>query len=183
MVQEIKGTSDLQSSLPVSADRKEKSAASIGETIRDYKISINKEIVETVTYTRGGRIESDSTDGAPDFSDLVARMLQRQGITWESAMAGETVPIDDEARAEAKALIADDGYWGVAQTSDRIFQFAIAGAGGDTQKLDRIKAAIQQGFDLAKEAMGGSLPDISSKTFDAVMEKLENWAVGESTTT
>lgn len=183
MVQEIKGTSDLQSSLPVSENRKNKSAISAGKAIQDYKISVNKEIVSTVTYTRGGRIEPGNTDGTPNFRDLVARMLQRQGITRESAMAGETVQIDDETRAEARALIADDGYWGVDQTSDRIFQFALTSADGDTQKLDQIKAAIQQGFDLAKEAMGGSLPDISSKTFDAVMEKLDNWATEKSTTT
>jgi hypothetical protein len=27
-------------------------------------------------------------------------------------MAGETVEIDDETRAEAKTLISEDGYWG-----------------------------------------------------------------------
>jgi hypothetical protein len=95
-------------------------------------------------------------------------------------MAGETVEIDDETRAEAQALIAEDGYWGVEKTSERIFQFAVANAGGDIQKLEEIKAAVGKGFDMAKEALGGELPEISMKTFDAVMEKLNDWAETET---
>jgi hypothetical protein len=31
---------------------------------------------------------------------------------------------------------------------------------------------------MAAQALGGSLPDISSQTYDAVMEKLDAWAQG-----
>jgi hypothetical protein len=53
---------------------------------------------------------------------------------------------------------------------------AVANAGGDTEKFDQIKAAIEKGFEMAKETLGGTLPEISMDTYDAVMEKLDNWA-------
>ena len=183
MVQGIKGTSDPASSLLVTESRSPKTSQGDGETRIDYTLSLKKELVETLTYTRTGKIETGTAGGETALHDLVAGLLKRQGLTWEAAMAGETVTVDDDTQAEAKALIADDGYWGVNQTSERIFQFAVAGAGGDTQKLEQIKAAVQKGFDMAQEAFGGKLPDISSKTLDAVMGKLDDWAGKESETT
>lgn len=143
----------------------------------DDTITFGKETDAAITYNRTAVIDAtyDANAGV-DLKDLVYRLRRRQGITWEAAMAGEPVEIDEEARAEARALIAEDGYWGVKQTSERIFQMAVANAGGDTNKLDQIKAAIDKGFDMAKEAFGGTLPEISLNTYDAVMEKLDAWA-------
>ena len=57
-----------------------------------------------------------------------------------------------------------------------IFEMAVANAGGDAEKLEQIKSAIDKGFDMAKEALGGTLPEISRNTYDAVMKKLDSWA-------
>ena len=43
------------------------------------------------------------------------------------------------------ADIAEDGYWGVNKTSDRLVSMAIALAGGDTDKADELKNAITKG--------------------------------------
>jgi len=67
---------------------------------------------------------------------------------------------------------------GVEQTSDRIVQFALSISGNDPDRLEELKASIEQGFQLASEALGGTLPDISMKTYDVVMEKLNAWAEG-----
>lgn len=144
----------------------------------DDTVTLGKQTDTAATYSRAAAIDATyDTDGVVDLKDLVYRLLNRQGITWEAAMTGEEpVEIDEETRAEANALIAEDGYWGVEQTSERIFQMAVANAGGDTEKLDRIKAAIDKGFEMAKEAFGGTLPEISTSTYDAVMEKLDAWA-------
>jgi hypothetical protein len=64
----------------------------------------------------------------------------------------------------------------VEKTSDRIVQFAIAAAGNDPGKLEAIKAAVEKGFAMASDALGGALPEISLKTHDAIMEKLDAWA-------
>jgi hypothetical protein len=93
-------------------------------------------------------------------------------------MVGDNSEIDiaNLSRQDAQELIADDGYFGVEQTSERIFQFAVGIGGGDVGRLDAIKEGIQKGFQDALDAFGGWLPDISYKTMDKVMEKLDKWA-------
>lgn len=86
------------------------------------------------------------------------------------------VKVDRETQAEAQELISENGYWGVEKTSDRIVQFAIAAAGNDPQKLETIRAAIEKGFAMASDALGGVLPEICRKTHDAIMDKLDAWA-------
>lgn len=143
----------------------------------DDTVTLGKGTDAAATYNRTAIIGATyDTDGIVDLKDLIYRLLERQGITWEAAMAGEPVEVDEETQAEARALIAEDGYWGIEQTSERIFQMAVANAGGDMNKLDQIKSAIDKGFEMAKEAFGGSLPEISMSTYDAVMEKLDAWA-------
>ena len=80
--------------------------------------------------------------------------------------------------AEAEALVGADGYFGVEQTAERIFQFAVGVAGNDPARLDAIKAGIDRGFAEAKEALGDWLPGISYATYDAVLAKLDEWAAG-----
>lgn len=142
----------------------------------DYTLSFQAGAVETPTYTRTATINLAPIGDAPGFEDLLSRLLQRQGATYEEAIGGKPIEIDPETRAEAQALIAEDGYWGIEKTSERIFQFAIAGAGKDLSKLEEIKAAIDKGFGMAADALGGSLPEISTKTYDAIMAKLDRWA-------
>jgi hypothetical protein len=142
----------------------------------DYKLSLNKEIVSTLTYERTGNVSSRSGSDAVSLETLLSRLFERQGVTFEEAKSGKTVEIDPQTQSEAQDLISEEGYWGVNQTSDRIFAFATAGAGGDPEKLDAIKAAITKGFGMAAKSFGGSLPDISSQTYDAVMKKLDTWA-------
>ncbi len=146
----------------------------------DYKVSLQKESLTAITYNSAAKIETGDLNGVTDLRDLVVRLLQRQGVTWEAAMGGATVEVDAATQTEARQLIGEDGYWGVAQTSDRIFQLAVANAGNDPSKLDAIKAAVEKGFDMAKEALGGALPDISQQTYEAVMEKFDSWAAEAS---
>jgi hypothetical protein len=175
MVQGITTGGNIESLLQsVKGAGKQKPSGS--QATMEDTVSLGKETRTAATYTRSLMYGTDNAGSPTDLKDLVHRLLERQGITWEAAMAGETVEIDDETRAEAKALIADDGYWGVEKTSTRIFKMAVANAGGDTEKLDQIKAAIDKGFEMAKETLGGTLPEISMDTYDAVMEKLDNWA-------
>ncbi len=82
---------------------------------------------------------------------------------------------DPETIQQAQADIAEDGYWGVNQTSDRLVSFAKALTGGNPDKIDDMIAAVQEGFKQATKAWGSDLPDISQKTLDATMEKLKQW--------
>ena len=88
---------------------------------------------------------------------------------------GKTADIATMTPEEAKKLVAENGYWGIKQTAERIFQQSVAISGNDPGNIDKIKEGILNGFGAAKSVLGGELPDISSKTLDAVMKKLDDW--------
>ena len=67
------------------------------------------------------------------------------------------------------------------QTSDRLVDFAKALTGGDSSKIESMRSAIKKGFEEAKKLWGGELPEISQKTYDATMKKLDEWAKGTET--
>jgi hypothetical protein len=144
--------------------------------IIDYRVSLNQTTAETIIYNRSALSTSQPLIDSPDFGDLLSRLLARQGITYSEASGGKSVEIDPKAKAEAQALISEDGYWGVEKTSERIFKFAIVGVAKNPENLAKIKAAVNKGFDLAAKALGGTLPEISTKTHEAVLEKLDKWA-------
>ena len=79
-------------------------------------------------------------------------------------------------KAQAQKDIADDGYWGVEQTSDRIIEFAKGLVGDDPEKAEQMRAAFEKGFKAATKSWGSKLPDISQRTYDAVMSKFDDWA-------
>ena len=109
--------------------------------------------------------------------EIVSRMFRDQGIaTVVDAGGGTKVDIAAMTPDEAEALVADDGYWGVDKTSDRIVAFATGVAGNDPAKLEEIKEGVRRGFKLAGKDFGMALPEISRQTFDATMEKLDRWA-------
>ena len=77
--------------------------------------------------------------------------------------------------AHFKPSISEDSYFGVEQTSERIFQLAVVIAGGDIGKIGEIRDGIEKGFQGALDAFGGWLPDISYDTYESVINKLDNW--------
>jgi hypothetical protein len=112
--------------------------------------------------------------------NMVEKLILKQAGSIEAFKAsGESLQIDEETRLQAQMAIAEDGEFGVNAVSDRIVAFAIAISGGDKSKLNTLKAAIDEGFQAVKDIMGGALPDISSKTYDEIMRKLDEWADDE----
>lgn len=108
--------------------------------------------------------------------ELVAKTFKLQGLSTTIDVGdGKTVNFEEMTPQDAQKLISDDGYWGVEKTADRIFNLAIGVAGNDPSKIDQIKAGVRRGFEMAKQDFGMELPDISQKTYDAVMKKLDDW--------
>ena len=79
----------------------------------------------------------------------------------------------DLSQEEAAELISEDGFYGVAQTAQRIIDFALNGAGDDVERLQIARDAVLQGFKEAENIFGGSLPEISYQTLDKVLEELD----------
>ncbi len=82
-------------------------------------------------------------------------------------------PLGSLTADEAKALIADDGYFGKDNTAGRIADFVILGAGDDLNKLQRGREGIERGLKEASKVWGGDLPDISQETVKLALEKVD----------
>ena len=126
------------------------------------------------------RLKADAQARLDQLRDLVQKLISKQGGVyadandiWNALREGK-VEVDPETKAQAQADIAEDGYWGVNATSDRIIDFAKALTGGDKSKLNDMMEAFKQGYEQAEKTWGGKLPEISQKTYDAVIEKFNN---------
>ena len=118
------------------------------------------------------------------LQNLVTKLLGKQaGKYTKLADLFKDIQADPATIEQAQKDIADDGYWGVEQTSDRLVSMAQALSGGDTYKADTLIAAIKKGFDEATEAWGDKLPDICQKTIDAAVKKMEAWRDGTTSET
>ncbi|REB04777.1 hypothetical protein DVB69_16980 [Sporosarcina sp. BI001-red] len=122
------------------------------------------------------RLKAESEKAHENLMNLVRQLLQKQGISMEDAVSGKKeVVVDEQVRLEAQAAIGEGGDLSAEKVSDRIVEFANAISGGDKSKFDLLKNAIEEGFNEAKKALGGKLPEISQKTYDLVMDKLNQW--------
>ena len=137
------------------------------------------------------KLKADAEERTSQLRSIVEQLITKQGTAfgkatddemWKFLAKGEfTVSADVKAQAEAD--IAEDGYWGVEQTSDRILDFAKALAGNDPDKAEEMLEAFKKGFKEATKTWGDELPEISQKTYDAVLEKFESWKNATATET
>jgi len=74
---------------------------------------------------------------------------------------------------EATGLVSEDGYWGIDKTSQRLADFVLNGSGGDMDKLRVGREGILQGFKEAEKLWGGQLPEISYKTIDEALSRID----------
>jgi hypothetical protein len=127
------------------------------------------------------QMKADTEKRASQMQSMVTEMFKKQGITigtaddmWKTLASGNFTA-DADTIAQAKEDVSENGYWGVNQTSDRLFSFALALSNGDEAKMEKMVAAVQKGFDEATKAWGSELPQISKDTLSATMEKFDNW--------
>ena len=135
------------------------------------------------------KLKADADARTSQLRSLVEQMMGKQATTYGNAndiwsfLRSGNYTVDPATKAQAQADIAEDGYWGVTQTSDRIIQFATALTGGDPDKIEAMRDAFKKGYAQAEKTWGGSLPEISQKTYDAVMEKFDKLAADAGLTT
>ena len=135
-------------------------------------------------------LKDDLTNQMTRFTNMMVQNFQKQGINvsmangndfWRMMASGnftvdeKTKAVDAQTKAEAQQAISEDGYWGVKQTSQRIFDFASALAGDDPEKMKKYQDAVEKGFSQAEEAWGGSLPSICGDTRSAVGKLFDDY--------
>lgn len=121
-------------------------------------------------------LKSDLNTQTTRFTNMMMQMFNKQGITglqagsdafWRQIASGNYT-VDAQTKAEAQQAISEDGYWGVKQTSQRIFDMAKAIAGDDTEMMKKMQNAIEKGFEQATAAWGKELPGICGETHTAI---------------
>lgn len=128
------------------------------------------------------RLKADADARTSQMRSLVEKMMSQQGVKIGQAddmwkfLASGNYTVSPEVKAQAQEDIAEDGYWGVEQTSDRIIEFAKALVGDGPEKAESMRTAFEKGFKAATKSWGSELPEISHKTYDAVMKKFDDWA-------
>lgn len=117
------------------------------------------------------------------FINMMTQTFQKQGMTAKTAdddsfwrmFSSGNLQVDQETKAAAQEAISENGYWGVKQTSERIFQMAQALAGDDVEKMKTMQAAVKKGYEAAGKAWGGDLPGIAGDTISAVDKMFEDY--------
>lgn len=140
------------------------------------------------------QLKDDMAARKQSFLDMVTQMFTGQGKAiatangnnedslWKMLASGDFT-VDAATKAQAEKDIAEDGYWGITQTSQRLFDFASALAGDDPEKMKQMQDAMEKGFKEATGTWGKDLPELSSKTFDAANKLFEDYYQSKNTIT
>jgi len=122
------------------------------------------------------QILADSQQQVDEFMTFLRPLLEQQGLTLAKVASGEQrLTVDAATIEKAKADVSADGEFGVRKVAERILNFAKTAMGGDASKIETYRAAIQQGFDEVQAMLGGTLPEISQQTHQAIMDELDRW--------
>ena len=176
-----KRASDTVVTRTVSTSTKGTDAAAIVEkSEKEISATYSKKSGKADTATIA-KLKQEAEERTMQLRSLVEKLLLKQSKTFTDSMDVYEViqngefEVDDETRLQAQKDIAEDGYWGVQQTSDRLFSFATALAGNDPDQADKLTEAFKKGYGAAEKQWGGKLPELCQKTYDSFLQKMEDW--------
>ena len=118
---------------------------------------VTKKMSDSERASLVNSLKADLENQTTRFTNMMMQVFNKQGITglqagsddfWRTIASGNFT-VDAKTKAEAQAAISEDGYWGVKQTSQRLFDFAQALAGDDPAKMEKMQKAIEKGFELS----------------------------------
>lgn len=172
----------------IDAAKPEAAANTAAETGVVYEKSADADAVSSVKkdYTQNSSLvemlKADAASRQESLMSMVQEAMAGQGNALAQSdsiwnfLASGNFTVTAAAKEEAQKSISEGGYWSVESTSDRILQMAKALTGGDPDKIEEMRGAFEKGFKEATKSWGRKLPDISSNTYDAVMNKFDKWA-------
>lgn len=157
----------------------------VAEAVKKEDGFVKSEPTKPVTYKPDmKKVESMKAElkgNMSAFRQMVQGLFNTQGNYSVDATGGlkalfENLTVDEETKLAAQQAISEDGEWGVEATANRILDFAKAISGGDPEKIELLRKAVEDGFKAAEDLWGGKLPEISYKTRERVMEGFDAWA-------
>lgn len=178
------------SALSAAAEKQTSDVAASTERQPDVdRVEISKDAKDASKMSASERaslvqsLKDDLNSQMTRFTNMMVQNFQKQGINFSMAngddfwkmMASGNFTVDEKTKAEAQQAISEDGFWGVKQTSQRIFDFAAALAGDDVELMKKYQAAVEKGFGEAEKSWGGSLPSICGDTHTAVNKLFDDY--------
>ena len=174
---------------------KGKSQKSLNVEIKYSGIKVSGKTSDSadITALQDKQQDSPVEDVESYIKDSVTRIMQNVASKTDKIVKGQaetvmaeyqtmsisvTISVTTEQTQEDSKyadLLNGDGYFGVKKTSQRIFDLAAAISGGDPEKLAEAKDSITKGFEMARNSLGGTLPQISEDTYGAVMDKMDSY--------
>lgn len=125
-----------------------------------------------MSYMAQSALEEQGAKPAAEQFDYNKIMGILEGL--DSKSTGYTGPeLSQLSKEEAAQLVSENGFFGIKKTSERISDFVINGAGDDLERLKEGRAGVIQGYKEAESTWGGELPDISKKTLDAALVRID----------
>lgn len=91
-------------------------------------------------------------------------------------------PSREELLKRARDMVGQDGTFSVEKIATQIVDFTQQLAENDSAKVERFRAAIQDAFAKLANMTGGEMPELTQKTYDAVMEGLDAAVAPEAQT-
>lgn len=159
-----------------------------------YSVEISEAAKKASTATKGLTSEQVDTlkQGIAKSQQLMIDTLTQQNLKlqgWLDAGVGSlnfsgiligtsefALPAVGTTPEEAAAAVADGGAYSVDSVATRIMDMATAIAGGDSEKLQAMQAAVEKGFEQAgitwKDAMGeDNMPQITQDTHNEITKR------------
>ena len=173
-----------QKAVTTEAEGKQAEASAVYEPSTDVK-QTDTDTAKQKNEAIISKLKAETEARTQQLQQLVQQMISKQGNAYGQAndmwkfLASGNFTVDAQTKAQAQADIAEDGYWGVKQTSERIFDFAKALSGGDMDKMKEMQEAFEKGFKQATKTWGKELPKISQDQHDAVNKLFEDYYAGD----
>ena len=153
-----------------------------GKTVNNATYSINKMSAEDRAVIVD-QLKAEARRNEQQLISIVHKTISGQAGAYGKAngndiwslLSGGKINVSAAEKAQAQKDIGEDGYWGVKQTSQRLFDFASALAGDDVEKMKKMQAAMEKGFKHATKSWGKDLPGICGETFDAANKLFEEY--------
>lgn len=119
---------------------------------------------------------TDSNNNLQGWLDNGTGILNFGGVQIDASKFG--LPEVATNSADAAKAVADGGAWSVDSVATRLFDLASAIAGNDPEKLQEMRAAVEEGFAQAGatwQSMTGTsaMPDITSQTYNELMHRFD----------
>jgi len=128
------------------------------------------------------RLWKETHYAANAIRKLVASAIGKKDGTGQgfwAIRAGGLFKLNEADRAQAQQMISEDGFFGVKQTTERIMSFAkaLVGEGASAEDIEKMRAAVQKGFDQVGNLFGGfnKLPDVTRDTYSSIMQSFDDW--------